>query len=70
VKMQFQTSPEPGAPIFTIMHIDEEEMIYLDGNHPLAGHELHFDIEVVEKRPAEMEEIAHGHAHGPGGHHH
>lgn len=70
VKMQFQTSPAPDAPIFTVMHIDEEDMIYLDGNHPLAGHELHFDLEIVDKRPASPEEIAHGHAHGPGGHHH
>ena len=69
VKSQFQTSPEPGSPIFTVMHI-EDDMIFIDGNHPLAGHDLHFDIEIVEKRPANPEEIAHGHAHGPGGHHH
>ncbi len=67
---QFQTSQEPGAPVFTVMHIDEEGMVYIDGNHPLAGHTLHFDIEVMEKRAADAEELAHGHAHGPGGHPH
>lgn len=67
--MQFQTSPEPGAPVFTVMKIDGDD-VYIDANHMLAGVELHFDIEVMEKRPADPEEIAHGHAHGPGGHHH
>ncbi len=67
--MQFQTEQRPGAPVFTVMKVDGDE-VYIDGNHMLAGVELHFDIEVMEKRPAEMEEIAHGHAHGPGGHHH
>ena len=42
----------------------------IDTNHPLAGQTLHFDIEIIEVRPASPEERAHGHAHGPGGHHH
>ncbi|MEQ9565604.1 MAG: peptidylprolyl isomerase, partial [Pseudomonadales bacterium] len=42
----------------------------LDTNHPLAGVNLSFDVEIVEVRDATEEEIAHGHAHGPGGHHH
>ena len=42
----------------------------VDTNHPLAGKTVHFDIEVMEVRPATEEEIAHGHAHGPGGHQH
>lgn len=41
----------------------------VDTNHPMAGKTLTFDIEVVQVRPADAEEIAHGHAHGPGGHH-
>ncbi len=42
----------------------------IDTNHPLAGETLCFDIEVIEVRPATAEELAHGHAHGPGGHQH
>jgi FKBP-type peptidyl-prolyl cis-trans isomerase SlyD len=42
----------------------------VDTNHPLAGKTVHFDIEISEVRAASEEEIAHGHAHGPGGHQH
>lgn len=42
----------------------------IDTNHPLAGQTLVFDIEVIETRAATAEELAHGHVHGPGGHHH
>ena len=42
----------------------------IDTNHPLAGQALTFDIEVIEVRAASPEELSHGHAHGPGGHHH
>jgi len=42
----------------------------IDTNHPLAGQTLTFDIEVVDVRAASAEELSHGHAHGPGGHHH
>jgi FKBP-type peptidyl-prolyl cis-trans isomerase SlyD len=42
----------------------------VDTNHPLAGQTLTFDIEIIEVRAATAEERAHGHVHGPGGHHH
>ncbi len=42
----------------------------IDSNHPLAGKNLDFELEVVDVRDASEEEIAHGHAHGVGGHHH
>lgn len=45
-------------------------MATVDTNHPLAGQAVNFNVEVVEVRPATTEEINHGHAHGPGGHHH
>jgi FKBP-type peptidyl-prolyl cis-trans isomerase SlyD len=47
-----------------------EDAITVDPNHPLAGVDLHFAVEVAEIRDATEEEIAHGHPHGPGGHHH
>lgn len=43
--------------------------VTVDGNHPLAGQDLYFDVEITDVRDATAEEIAHGHAHGPGGHH-
>ena len=42
----------------------------IDSNHPLAGKHLDFALEVMEVRDASAEELAHGHAHGVGGHHH
>jgi len=42
----------------------------VDPNHPLAGRTLHFEVELLEVREATPEELAHGHAHGPGGHQH
>ncbi len=45
-------------------------MVDVDLNHPFAGKTLIFDIEVTAVRDASSEEIAHGHAHGEGGHHH
>ena len=44
--------------------------IKVDGNHPLAGKELHFEVEVLELRDATAEEINHGHVHGPDEAHH
>lgn len=45
-------------------------MADIDINHPLAGRTLTFELEVAGVREATDEEIAHGHAHGVGGHHH
>jgi len=42
----------------------------IDSNHPLAGKHLDFALDVIAVRDATDEEIAHGHAHGVGGHHH
>jgi FKBP-type peptidyl-prolyl cis-trans isomerase SlyD len=47
-----------------------KEGIKMDFNHPLAGMDLYFTGQVVEVRDATSDEISHGHAHGPGGHHH
>lgn len=66
---QFQVTNEENAPVFTIIEIEADE-VHIDGNHPMAGRELHFDVEITEKRDATEEELAHGHAHGEGGHQH
>ena len=42
----------------------------VDLNHPMAGKDLHFDVEIVDVREASAEELEHGHVHGDGGHHH
>lgn len=47
-----------------------EDSIIVDLNHPMAGQELHFKGVILNVRPATPEELSHGHAHGPDGHHH
>jgi len=47
-----------------------DETIKMDFNHPLSGVDLNFDVEVIEVRDANQEELDHGHAHGVGGHNH
>ncbi|MBT4180733.1 MAG: peptidylprolyl isomerase [Euryarchaeota archaeon] len=48
----------------------EGDVVTVDFNHPMAGKTLTFDIEIMSIRPAQDEEISHGHVHGHGGHHH
>ncbi|HHM02475.1 MAG TPA: peptidylprolyl isomerase [Caldithrix abyssi] len=69
VGMEVQTQGEQGIQLFTVSKIFGDT-IMLDGNHPLAGETLHFDVKVTDVREASEEELAHGHVHGPGGHHH
>lgn len=61
---RFQAGTDPYAPIVTVMGIEGDEVL-LDANHPLAGVDLTFDVEVVEVRAATDEEIEHGHVHQP-----
>ncbi|MCH4247143.1 FKBP-type peptidyl-prolyl cis-trans isomerase [Acinetobacter populi] len=67
--MQFQAQTEDGVQIVTVKDVQDENVI-IDGNHPLAGQDLNFDVEIVEVRPATQEELDHGHVHGADGHHH
>jgi len=64
--MQFSTN-QGGVVTVTEVGLDS---ITVDANHPLAGVELNFIVEVVDVREATAEELSHGHVHGPGGHHH
>lgn len=67
--MRFRAETPEGARIFTVVEVGDDE-VKIDGNHPLAGRTLHFDVEIVDVRDATEDEIAHGHPHGPGGHDH
>lgn len=70
VGMQFHASgPDGGMQIVTIRDIDGDD-VTVDGNHPLAGQRLTFQVKIVSVRDASAEEVAHGHIHGEGGHHH
>lgn len=70
VGMQFHASgPDGSMQIVTIRDLDGDE-VTVDGNHPLAGQRLTFQVKVIDVRDAHAEELAHGHVHGEGGHHH
>ncbi len=66
---QFRGGPEQHAPVFTVIEVGQSD-VTLDGNHPLAGQDLTFDVEIIEIREATADEIKHGHAHGLEGHEH
>ena len=66
---QFQAQTSQGVQLVTVMSADDEE-VTIDGNHPMAGKTLVFEVEVLEVREASAEELEHRHVHGPGGHHH
>ncbi len=69
VGMQFQVNSNQGPMILTVIGIEKGEIV-VDGNPELAGQTLHFEVEITDVRQATAEELQHGHAHGPGGHHH
>ena len=68
--MQFQSQTEDGHVMLVTVKDVTDDVVVVDGNHPLAGVELTFDVEIVEVREATPEELDHGHVHGVGGHHH
>src|SRR5262249_9010156 len=59
----------PNGPRLVLVTALRGDYATVDANHPLAGMTLHFAVKVVGVRDATEEEIAHGHVHGPGGHH-
>ncbi|MCB1878417.1 MAG: peptidylprolyl isomerase [Chromatiales bacterium] len=69
VGMQFHAETDRGVEIVTVVKVDGDDVV-VDGNHPMAGQTLNFDVRVVAIRDATPEELDHGHVHGPGGHVH
>jgi FKBP-type peptidyl-prolyl cis-trans isomerase SlyD len=69
IGMRLQAQTPEGTRAVTVTHLSGD-MVTLDGNHPLAGQNLNFEVEVAAVRAATAEELAHGHVHGAGGHHH
>lgn len=66
---QFQTDSDQFAPVVTVQAVEGDDVL-LDANHPLAGVDLTFDVEITAVREATAVERQHGHAHGAGGHCH
>jgi FKBP-type peptidyl-prolyl cis-trans isomerase SlyD len=69
VGMRLQAQTPAGPRPVTVTHL-AGDMVTLDGNHPLAGKNLNFEVSITAVRDATEEELSHGHVHGPGGHHH
>jgi FKBP-type peptidyl-prolyl cis-trans isomerase SlyD len=67
---QLQLTNQDGQPMVGVVAAIGEDTVTMDFNHQLAGKDLHFTGSIAELRAATEEEIAHGHVHGPGGHHH
>lgn len=68
--MRFTTEIADGNVVPVWVESVTDETVTIDFNHPLAGKVLRFEVEVLDVRDASQEEIAHGHPHGAGGHHH
>jgi FKBP-type peptidyl-prolyl cis-trans isomerase SlyD len=66
VGMQLRATTDDGEQTVIVIDVQDEE-ITVDGNHPLAGVDLTFEVEILEVRAASEDELAHGHVHGEGG---
>ena len=62
--MQFQAKSSEGHPVILTITSIEDEQVVIDANHPLAGKQLNFSVEVIAVRDATETEIQHGHVHG------
>ncbi len=69
IGMRFQTQSARGPQVVVVTAVNADA-VRVDANHPLAGQHLNFAVEITEVRSASAEELAHGHVHGTGGHHH
>ena len=70
VGMQFEAQTGQGGAVPVTVTLVTDETVTVDGNHPLAGKDLNFDVTIADVREATAEELEHGHIHGPGGHNH
>jgi FKBP-type peptidyl-prolyl cis-trans isomerase SlyD len=70
VGMQFEAQTGQGGAVPVTVTAVTDETVTVDGNHPLAGKALNFDVTIADVREASAEELEHGHIHGPGGHNH
>ena len=70
VGQQFHAQGPDGHDIVITVTKVEDDTVTIDGNHPLAGVQLNFDVTVVDIRDASDEEVEHGHAHHGDHHHH
>jgi FKBP-type peptidyl-prolyl cis-trans isomerase SlyD len=66
VGAQLRATTDDGEQTVIVIEMTDDE-ITVDGNHPLAGIDLKFDVEILEVREATADELAHGHVHGEGG---
>ncbi len=64
VGMEFHAQTQHGMQVIEVKKV-EGDTVTVDGNHPMAGQNLHFDIEVTGIREATADELEHGHIHGP-----
>ena len=69
IGMRFSAESD-GGHVSVVVTAVSDTTVTVDGNHPLAGVVLNFDVSIADIRDATAEEIAHGHAHAPGHHHH
>jgi FKBP-type peptidyl-prolyl cis-trans isomerase SlyD len=66
----FEFSNAKGHPVVVRVAELKGDSVTVDANHPLAGQNLHFEVEIVSLRAATQSELEHGHAHDGDGHHH
>lgn len=66
--MRFTAETQAGPRMVTVTAVADEE-VTVDGNHPLAGQTLHFDVEITDVREATAQELEHGHVHQDGADH-
>ncbi|MDA3810889.1 MAG: peptidylprolyl isomerase [Spirochaetaceae bacterium] len=70
IGMEFEASNDNDEKMIVRVDAVNDDEVTINGNHPLAGKALSFDIKIVDVREASEEELSHGHAHGAGGHQH